>query len=72
MSLITSLTVLFVAFKITNLLDWSWWLIFTPVWVGIILVVFLAFLQAVTDTRTPLQKALDEMSAGLRRERLSR
>jgi hypothetical protein len=33
--LVTLLTIIFVIAKIWGKLDWSWWLIFSPVWISI-------------------------------------
>lgn len=35
MSLISVLTVLFVVAKIGGFIDWSWWLVFAPLWGGV-------------------------------------
>jgi hypothetical protein len=40
------LLVAFIILKITKLIDWSWWLVFLPAWIGIgfgILALVLAF-----------------------------
>lgn len=28
------LTILFIALKLTHVIDWSWWWVLAPVWVG--------------------------------------
>ena len=38
------LTVLFVGLKLTNYIDWSWWLVTLPFWFGIAMTMVLAFL----------------------------
>lgn len=45
------LTVLFVGLKLTNHIDWSWWWVLSPLWIGLaigvlvlIVVLFLYFL----------------------------
>lgn len=37
------LTIVFVAAKLTHYLDWSWWWVFSPIWIswGIVLVILL-------------------------------
>lgn len=47
----TLLTVLFVGLKLTNHIDWSWWWVLSPLWIGLaigvvvlIIVLFLYFL----------------------------
>lgn len=45
--LFTLLTVLFVALKLCHVIDWSWWLVFTPTFVGVgMWVVFVGILLA--------------------------
>ena len=46
----TLLTVLFVGLKLTNHIDWSWWWVLSPLWIGfaigvvvLIIVLFLYF-----------------------------
>ena len=31
------LTVLFVALKLTDVIDWSWWWVLSPLWIGLAL-----------------------------------
>lgn len=33
--LTTLLTVLFVGLKLTNHIDWSWWWVLSPLWIGL-------------------------------------
>lgn len=42
MRLLDWLTLLFVALKLTDIIDWSWWLVLAPTWVpfGIFVVTF--------------------------------
>jgi len=44
-SLVTLLTIIFVIAKIWGKLDWSWWMVFSPIWIslGIGLIVFIIF-----------------------------
>jgi hypothetical protein len=35
------LTVLFVALKLTGHIDWSWWWVLSPLWIGLTLFVML-------------------------------
>ena len=39
--LLTLLTVLFVALKLTHQIDWSWWWVLAPVWAPIALVLLI-------------------------------
>lgn len=33
------LTILFIYLKLTNKIDWSWWWVLSPLWIGLILVI---------------------------------
>ena len=35
----TLLTVLFVGLKLTNCIDWSWWWVFSPLWIPLAIVI---------------------------------
>ena len=32
------LTVLFIGLKLTNFIDWSWWWVLSPLWIGLVIV----------------------------------
>ena len=38
------LLMIFVVLKLTNLIDWSWWWVLSPLWAGIILAIMLLVL----------------------------
>jgi len=38
------LTVLFIGLKLTDYIDWSWWWILSPIWMPVILIIFIAML----------------------------
>lgn len=45
------LTLLFIALKLTGQIDWSWWWVVSPIWIGI-LVAFIAIVAyKVIDSR---------------------
>lgn len=44
MEFINALTLLFIAAKLFNVIDWSWWLVISPTLVHIALVMFIAVL----------------------------
>jgi hypothetical protein len=33
----TVLTIIFVVLKLTNHIDWSWWWVFSPLWIPLVL-----------------------------------
>ena len=35
------LTVLFVALKLTDVIDWSWWWVLSPLWIGLALIILI-------------------------------
>lgn len=38
------LFLIFLVLKLTNTIDWSWWWVFSPLWIPIALGIFLMFL----------------------------
>jgi len=43
-SFVGLLTILFIALKLTNFIDWSWWWVLSPIWLGPLILVFAVFL----------------------------
>lgn len=41
---ITLLTLLFIALKLTGFIDWSWWWVLAPLWIGIPFAIFVVLL----------------------------
>jgi hypothetical protein len=41
------LTVLFVALKLTHVIDWSWWWVLSPMWIAAAIVVLILAIVAV-------------------------
>lgn len=37
------LTIIFVIAKLVHVINWSWWLVFAPIWIGIPALLLLAF-----------------------------
>lgn len=35
MSLVGTLTVIFIVLKLVKVIDWSWWWVLSPLWIGI-------------------------------------
>lgn len=40
------LTVLFIGLKLTDYIDWSWWLVLSPMWLPIVVVLVVALAAA--------------------------
>ena len=39
-SFVGLLTILFIALKLTNFIDWSWWWVLSPMWITCVIFVF--------------------------------
>lgn len=46
-SIVGVLTVVFIALKLTGVINWSWWWVLSPIWITALLVFALAFIAAV-------------------------
>lgn len=40
----TVLQIVFLVLKLTNLIDWSWWWVWSPTWISIVYVVIMLFI----------------------------
>ena len=49
MGFLSWLTLMFVAAKLLGLINWSWWLVFAPVWVSIIVVLIILVWACLQD-----------------------
>ena len=45
------LTIVFVTLKLTNYIDWSWWLVLLPAYAGIVVMIVLVFLLAIAGQK---------------------
>ncbi len=45
----TVLQIVFIVLKLTNLIDWSWWWVWSPTWISIILFISLLFVFFLID-----------------------
>lgn len=43
----TLLTILFIALKLTNYIDWSWWWVLAPMWISAALGISILFVFAI-------------------------
>ena len=43
-SFMVLLTILFIALKLTNFIDWSWWWVLSPMWLSAVILVFAVLL----------------------------
>jgi hypothetical protein len=49
MSFTTGLTILFIGLKMTGFIDWSWWLVLTPLVGMFVMYVFIGIVKGVLD-----------------------
>ena len=42
-----ALTILFIALKLTNVIDWSWWWVLTPLWIPVAVVLGIIVIVAI-------------------------
>ena len=45
MDLVDTLTLIFVVLKSTNLIDWSWWWVLSPMWILIVISLILVIID---------------------------
>ena len=38
------LTLVFIALKLCKVINWSWWWVLSPIWIGIVLVILIAII----------------------------
>jgi len=50
------LLLLFIGLKLTNNIQWSWWWVFSPLWISILIVLFVLFIMLVTAFISDLNK----------------
>ena len=43
MGLLEVVQIVFIILKLTNLISWSWWAVLIPLWIVIILLIFLIY-----------------------------
>ena len=54
-SFVGLLTILFIALKLTNFIDWSWWWVLSPMWLsGVILVLAVLLLVLIRKAKERL------------------
>lgn len=48
-SFFNMLTVLFIGLKLTGHIDWSWWWVLSPLWIGLVVIVMLAIIITIIE-----------------------
>jgi len=44
-----ALCLVFISLKMSDVIDWSWWWVFSPLWVGVVLVGLINTLKAIVS-----------------------
>ena len=42
-----TLTIVFIILKLTNVIDWSWWWVLSPIWIPIVVVIGIIAIAAI-------------------------
>lgn len=48
-SFTTILFLIFLVLKLTNTIDWSWWWVTSPLWIGVVIWVILSIILIICD-----------------------
>ena len=51
LSILNSLTLIFIVLKLTELIDWSWWLVFSPTIIKFILIIFIIIILTIYEMK---------------------
>lgn len=43
------LTIIFIVLKLTNNIDWSWWWVLSPIWISLLLIIFILIIISIID-----------------------
>jgi len=49
MGFLETLTIVFIVLKLTDVIAWSWWAVFSPLWVGYAAIFFGAMIVAIVN-----------------------
>ena len=41
------LVIVFIALKLTNVIDWSWWWVLSPIWISLLIFLFVLFISLI-------------------------
>jgi hypothetical protein len=44
-----TLTIIFLVLKLTKVIDWSWWWVFSPIWIGLGILIVLGVIYAILE-----------------------
>jgi len=51
------LTLLFIAFKITGVVTWSWWIVMSPILISIAIFIMIVFVATIVEVVTELKNS---------------
>jgi hypothetical protein len=51
LTFLDALCLLFIALKLTHVINWSWWVILAPIWGGILFVFVIAIILVIYENR---------------------
>ena len=52
------LTVLFIGLKLTHVINWSWWWVISPLWIGFAVSVVVLIVTRIIPRKSPLERAV--------------
>lgn len=59
-SFLTLLAIAFIVLKLTDVIDWSWWWVLSPIWLPVVIIIPLAIIWALYENRKS-KKELEEI-----------
>jgi len=66
MSHVGLLTIAFVVLKLCKVIDWSWWWVLSPLWIGIILAIVVCFVFSLVVYYKQQDNGIDEFEDSYR------
>jgi len=66
MSHVGLLTIAFVVLKLCKVIDWSWWWVLSPLWIGIILAIVVCFVLSLVVYYKQQDNGIDEFEDSYR------
>lgn len=51
MSFLDGLTLVFIGLKLAKVIEWSWWWVFSPMWIPVIILLIILFINWIIDSQ---------------------
>jgi hypothetical protein len=64
LSLLNIFLIIFVVLKLVGIIDWSWWLVFIPVYIELGLYILIAILEKLMDKYDPMWRVREAVKKG--------